>query len=93
MFDACPQENGLEKLLIERWYVSVLPPIGGQPLLHFVRPALEQFYRTFYGNHTFSDWLVQQQVTVEGPVFKLVDFDGADLVDALPMHQGGIYDL
>ena len=93
-FETCRIEKGLEKLPVERWFVSVpLPPIDGQPLLHFVRPALEPFCMTFYGIHTFSYWLVQQQPTALGPVFKVVDFDSGDFVHVLPTHHGGIYDL
>lgn len=93
-FDECRKQDGFEKLPVERWFVSVqLPPIDGQLPLYFVRPTLEPFCLTFYGAHTFSYWLVQQQPTALGPVFKVVDFDSGDFVHVLPTHHGGIYDL
>lgn len=93
-FEECRKEKGLLHLPVEQWFVSVqLPLVDGQLPLYFVRPALEPFCMTFYGVHTFSYWLVQQQPTALGPVFKVVDFDSGDFVHVLPTHHGGIYDL
>lgn len=93
-FEECRNEKGLLQLPIEQWFVSVqLPPIHGHPTLYFVRPALDPYCQTFYGVHSFSHWLVQQQPTAQGPVFKVVDFDSSDFVHVLPTHHGGLYDL
>ena len=93
-FEECRKGKGLQTMPIERWFVSVpLPPIDGQPQLHFVRPALEPFCMTFYGAHTFNYWLVQQHGAASAAVFRVVDFDTGDFVHVLPTHHGGIYDL
>lgn len=93
-FEDCRQQDGSGERPVEQWFVSVpLPPIQGQAPLYFLRSTLEPYCMTFYGAHTFGYWLVQLLPTAVGPVFKVIDSDSADIVNVLPTHRSGIYDI